>query len=291
MDWIDVLTVSLEKDLSAFSRFLSIQGIPHRIVEHGGRQVLRAHHDPEPIRVWFEQWCAGQLEVPSMPRADKISYLKPLQNILNYPVVLITSVVAVSVYIITESNNALMPWLVFQDTRVGDRGILYAAASIDGITGGQWWRILTPIFLHFSLLHLVFNGLWLIEFGRRIERLQSHFRLLVVIATTGIISNLCQYIYEPSILFGGLSGVVYGLFGYCWLCGYWESRNAESPSQGIAPPPGIAPFLLFWLLLCMSGILSLVGIYVANAAHLGGLLSGFLLALIYRARDFVGSAE
>ena len=290
MDWTDVLTVSLEKDLSAFSRFLSMQGIPHRIVEHGGRQVLRSYHDPEPIRVWFEQWCAGQLEVPSMSQADHVSYLKPLQNILNYPVVLITSILAVSVYIITESNNALMPWLVFQDTRFGARGILYATASIDDMTGGQWWRILTPIFLHFSLLHLVFNGLWLIEFGRRIERLQSHLRVLVVIVATGIISNLCQYIYEPSILFGGLSGVVYGLFGYCWLWGYWESRNKEGSSQSIAPPPGIAPFLLFWLLLCMSGILSLVDIYVANAAHIGGLLSGFLLALVYRARYFVGSS-
>ncbi len=220
-----------------------------------------------------------------MPRADGVSHLRPLQNILNYPVVLITSTLAVSVYLITESNNTLMPWLVFQDIRVGDRDILYATASIDGITGGQWWRILTPIFLHFSLLHLVFNGLWLIEFGRRIERLQSHLRLLVVIVATGMISNLCQYIYEPSVLFGGLSGVVYGLFGYCWLWGYWESRNTKGSSQGIAPPPGIAPFLLFWLLLCMSGILSLVDIYVANAAHIGGLLSGFLLALIYRVRS------
>ena len=288
MDWTDILTVSLEKDLSAFSRFLSIQGIPHRIVEHGGRQVLRSHHDPVIIRAWFEQWCAGQLKVPSIPKADGVSYLKPLKNILNYPVALITSVLAVSIYLIMQGNNALMSWLVFQDTRIGDRDILYAATSIDGITGGQWWRILTPIFLHFSLLHLVFNGLWLIEFGRRIERLQSHLRLLIVIVVTGIISNLCQYIYEPSILFGGLSGVVYGLFGYCWLCGYWESRNAESSMQGIAPPPGIAPFLLFWFLLCMSGILSVVDIYVANAAHIGGLFGGLLLALIYRvqARKF-----
>ena len=285
MDWTDILTVSLEKDLSAFSRFLSMQGIPHRIVEHGGRQVLRSHHDPEIIRAWFEQWCAGHLEVPSMPQADGVSYLKPLQNILNYPVVLITSAFAVSIYLIMQGNNTLMSWLVFQDTRIGDRDILYAATSIDGITGGQWWRILTPIFLHFSLLHLVFNGLWLIEFGRRIERLHSHLRLLIVIVVTGIISNLCQYIYEPSILFGGLSGVVYGLFGYCWLCGYWESRDTKSSSQGIAPPPGIAPFLLFWLLLCMSGILSLVDIHVANAAHIGGLLSGLLLALIYRLRS------
>ena len=262
-----------------------MQGIPHRIIEHNGRQVLRSHHDPETIRVWFEQWHAGQLEVPSTPEADGVSYLRSLQNTLNYPVVLITSALAVLVYLIIHSNNTLMSWLVFQDTRIGAQDILYAVASVDDMTGGQWWRILTPIFLHFSLLHLVFNGLWLIEFGRRIERLQSHLRLLVVIVVTGIISNLCQYIYEPSILFGGLSGVVYGLFGYCWLCGYWESRDTKSSLQGIAPPPGIAPFLLFWLLLCMSGILSLVDIHVANAAHIGGLLSGLLLALIYRLRS------
>ena len=287
MDWTDILTVSLEKDLSSFSRFLSMRGIPHRIIEHGGQQVLRAPHDPDTIHAWFEQWCAGQLEMPAAPKANNVSYLGLLQNILNYPVVLITSALAVLVYLIMENNNALMSWLVFQDTRLGARDILYATASIDDMMGGQWWRILTPIFLHFSLLHLVFNGLWLVEFGRKIERLQSHFRLLVVIVATGIISNLCQYIHEPSILFGGLSGVVYGLFGYCWLWGYWESRETESSASGIAPLPGVAPLLLFWLLLCMSGILSLVGIYVANAAHIGGLLSGFLVALIYRVRSQV----
>ena len=285
MDWIDVLTVPLEKDLSAFSRFLAAQGIPHRIVECDGCQVLRACHSPEMIRVWFEQWCAGQLEVPSISKASSISYLKLPKNILSYPVVLITSVLAALGYLIAESNSTLMSWLAFQDTRVDKWNLLHVTASIDSMVTGQWWRVLTPVFLHFSLLHLVFNGLWLIEFGRRIERLQSHARLLVVIVVTGIISNLCQYIYEPSILFGGLSGVVYGLLGYCWLWGYWESRAVSSSPRGIAPPPGIAPLLLFWLLLCMSGVLSIVDIHVANAAHVGGLLSGFLIALIYRIKS------
>ena len=246
---------------------------------------MRSHHDPETIRRWFEQWLAGQLDIPRASKPASISYMRILNKLMSYPVVLITSVLTGLVYLIAENNNALMSYLVFQDTRIDGRGILYAAASVDNMSSGQWWRLLTPIFLHFSLLHLVFNGLWLIEFGRRVEHLHSHTRLLIVIASTGIISNLCQYIYEPSILFGGLSGVVYGLLGYCWLCGYWESRAAPSRQSGIAPPPGIAPFLLFWLLLCMSGVLSIVDIHVANAAHIGGLLSGFLLAFIHQIKS------
>lgn len=288
MDWKDVLNVPLEKDLSAFARFLSVQGIQHRIIECGGRQVLRSNSDPEAIRRWFNLWEAGRLETPLPSKAKAYSYAKSLKGLLRYPIVLITAMLAVAVYLVSQNDHALMSWFVFQDTRIDEHGFLHTLASTDGITAGQWWRLLTPIFLHFGLLHLVFNGLWLIEFGRRIERLQSHARLIVVIASSGIISNLCQYAYEPSILFGGLSGVVYGLFAYCWLWGYWESRSVSGNESGIAPPPGIAPFLLFWLFLCMSGVLSLVGIYVANAAHIGGLLSGFLTALIYRikARGF-----
>ena len=277
---MDVLTAPLEKDLSGFSRFLSGQGIYHQITECDGRQVLRSNYDPETIRRWFEQWLAGQLDVPRAHQSSGISYLGLLKKLLDYPVVLITSVLTGLIYLFAE-NNVLMSYLVFQDVRVDGRGILWATESVDGIKSGQWWRLLTPIFLHFGLLHLVFNGLWLIEFGRRVERLQSHARLIIVIASTGIISNLCQYIYEPSILFGGLSGVVYGLLGYCWLCSYWESRTASGRQRSIAPPPGIAPFLLFWLLLCMSGALSLIDIHVANAAHIGGLLSGCLIALVY----------
>ena len=288
MDWIDILSEPLEKDLSEFSRFLSTQGIRHRIVECNGRQVLRSCDNPDLIRTSFEQWRGGHLEVPPPPsKIGGMRSLKLLKIFWRYPVVLITSMLTVSIYLIAETSNIPMSWLSFQDTRIDGRGFLYMDASIDAIIGGQWWRLLTPIFLHFSLLHLVFNGLWLIEFGRRIELLQSHTRLLIIIATSGVISNLCQYLYEPSILFGGLSGVIYGLLGYSWLWGYWESRAQSVPQRGIAPPPGIAPFLLFWLLLCMTGVLSLVDIQVANAAHVGGLLSGLLAALIYRFKSRV----
>ena len=284
MDLIDILTVPLEKDISAFSRFLSARSVPHRIVECNGRQVLRADYDAETIRTWFAQWCDGHLDVPPAPKVSGVSYLKPLKNILRYPVVLTTSVLAVSVYLIVAHDNMLISWLSFQDIRTDEQNILYASALVVQMTDGQWWRLLTPIFLHFTSLHLVFNGLWLIEFGRRIESLQSHGRLITLIVVSGIVSNVCQYIHEPSILFGGLSGVVYALFGYCWMWAFLESRAFPGCWTAIAPPPGVAPFLLFWLLLCMSGVLSIVDIHVANAAHLGGLMSGLLMAFIYRFR-------
>ena len=283
MDWRDILSEPLEEDLSEFSRFLSARGVRHRIVECDGRQVLRSCDDRDAINIWFEQWRAGQLDVPPpIAKTDGMSFLTPLKIILHYPVVLVTSGLAVLVYLIAGYSNTPLLWLAFQDTAINDNGFLHASASINSITEGQWWRLITPIFLHFSLLHIVFNGLWLIEFGRRIESLQSHTRLLAVIITSGVISNLCQYIYEPSVLFGGLSGVVYGLFGYSWLLSYNKLPIKGNAQRAIAPPPGIAPFLFFWLLLCMSGVLSVVDIHVANAAHVGGLFSGFLIALVYR---------
>lgn len=282
----DILSVSMETDLSSFSRFLSSQGIEHRIVECDGRQVLRSHHDREAILTWFEQWYAGELEVPVAPppKVVSIQYSAFMKTLLRYPVVITTSVLTVLVYLMVAHNYMLISWLAFQDIGIDEQNILYTTDLVVQMTDGQWWRLLTPIFLHFTSLHLVFNGLWLIEFGRRIESLQSHGRLITLIVVSGIVSNVCQYIHEPSILFGGLSGVVYALFGYCWMWAFLESRAFPGCWTAIAPPPGVAPFLLFWLLLCMSGVLSIIDIHVANAAHLGGLMSGLLMAFIYRFR-------
>ena len=279
------MSVSLETDLSSFSRFLSAQGVEHQIVECDGRQVLRSHYDRVAILTWFEQWYAGELEMPaSPPKVSNIQYSAFLKTLLRYPVVITTSALAVLISLMVADNNMLILWLAFQDIGIDEQNILYTTDLVVQMTDGQWWRLLTPIFLHFTSLHLVFNGLWLIEFGRRIESLQSHGRLITLIVVGGIVSNVCQYVYEPSILFGGLSGVVYALFGYCWMWAFLESLAFPGCWTAIAPQPGVAPFLLFWLLLCMSGVLSLVDIHVANAAHLGGLMSGLLMAFIYRFR-------
>lgn len=134
----------------------------------------------------------------------------------------------------------------------------------------QTWRFITPAFLHFSALHIVFNLLWWWQLAGIVEKQQGKQRLILLFLFTAVASNLAQY-FLVSPYFGGLSGVVYGLVGYCWLFGTLNKGSR------VNLPNSYFIFLLAWLLL---GFVDLLPVNVANYAHLVGLLSGMLLALI-----------
>lgn len=130
-------------------------------------------------------------------------------------------------------------------------------------------RILTPAFFHFSLLHITFNTLWWWQLGGDIERQLGKGSLLHVLLLTAIVSNVGQFMVSgPN--FGGLSGVVYGLFGYVWWLGWLK------PEKGLGISNALVGFLLVWLML---GYLDVLPVNMANTAHLLGLLTGCLMAL------------
>lgn len=132
------------------------------------------------------------------------------------------------------------------------------------IMNGQLWRLFTPIFIHFSIAHIVFNMLWFYQLGSMIEGRQSALFLLVFIAVSAALSNLGQYFFHgPS--FGGMSGVVYALAGYVWI------RGKYNPGSGLYLDRQSVTIMLVWLVLCFTPIL---GRSVANAAHVVGLVVG-----------------
>lgn len=138
---------------------------------------------------------------------------------------------------------------------------------------GQVWRLLTPIFLHFSLLHIAFNMFWLAELGSQFEILRKSWRLALFIVVAGVFSNLVEYLWSgPS--FGGMSGVVYALFGHAWMHTHYD------PGGPWRLRGNIVPVMLIWLLVCMTGILG----PIANGAHLGGLVIGMAIGVIPHAR-------
>jgi len=145
-----------------------------------------------------------------------------------------------------------------------------------GLEQGQYLRLITPIFLHFGLLHLVFNSLWLSMLGSRIEVTEGSMHLMLLVIVCGAVSNMLQYNWSGSIYFGGMSGVIYALLGYLWI------KHKVAPQSYPPLPNGLMGFMVGWLLLCMTGILEVaLGIGVANAAHLGGLLIGLLIGLVF----------
>ena len=147
----------------------------------------------------------------------------------------------------------------------------------------QFWRYWTPLILHFSFAHILFNGLMLLEIGRRIEMAQGSLRLFLLVLICGVASNLCQFLVAKDILFGGLSGLIYALIGYGWL----YQRLAGRIGWLIAP--GLMGMALCWQLLCYSGLVSWVGLgNIANTAHVSGLMAGLLFAGIAKQLDGSG---
>ncbi|MFO1023077.1 MAG: rhomboid family intramembrane serine protease [Planctomycetales bacterium] len=137
------------------------------------------------------------------------------------------------------------------------------------IRRGEVWRLVTPIFLHFSGMHLLFNMLMFHNLAGRIEFLLGKWRLLTMILVIAIISNTAQaLLYGP--YFGGMSGVVYGLFIYIWLKGILQ------PSSAFGIAPGDFLFMMIWLLIGMSDS----NLHIANGAHLFGALSGAGIAVV-----------
>ena len=143
--------------------------------------------------------------------------------------------------------------------------------------GNQWWRLITPIFIHFSFAHLAFNCLWIFILGEKIENTDGSLIFILLVIFSAILSNCLQYFWTETSLFGGLSGVIYGLIGFCMIVEF------DSQYDRYKLPPALYLFMIVWLLLGFAGILDLFGFgSVANFAHLGGLISGILFAMIYK---------
>ncbi|MCB5161878.1 rhomboid family intramembrane serine protease [Marinomonas algarum] len=140
----------------------------------------------------------------------------------------------------------------------------------------EYWRFFTPALLHFSVMHLVFNTLWVWDIGSKLEqRLGSLIWSLGVLAIA-VTSNLLQYQISGYPLFGGLSGVVYGLIGFAWLV---PLLNRRWPTLVSKP---LMVFFALWLLVGYTPFPEMLGLgSIANTAHTIGLISGLVLALLY----------
>jgi len=168
--------------------------------------------------------------------------------------------IAVTLFTVFGENAALTRWLTIADPFTWQ-------GSLTEVFSGQIWRLITPIFLHFMVLHILFNMMWLWDLGGAIERNQSSGFLLFFVFSIGMLSNIIQYLsHGPA--FGGMSGVVYGLLGYIWM----RSRN---PRSGYHLNNAIVGLMLVWLVLGFTGILGPIG----NAAHLSGLILGVAYGL------------
>ena len=195
---------------------------------------------------------------------------------LHIPIILVAIVIALLSNF--GSLIAVIEPLTFTQIIISNQG--YASVmNFDQtyLVDNQWWRAITPIFIHFSFAHLAFNCLWIYILGEKIENIDRSFTFAMLVIFSAIFSNCLQYFYTDSSLFGGLSGAIYGLLGFCMILEF------DTEYDRYALPPGLYMFMIVWLILGFVGVLDLFGFgSVANFAHLGGLISGIIFAMIYK---------
>jgi membrane associated rhomboid family serine protease len=141
------------------------------------------------------------------------------------------------------------------------------------IASGQWWRFVTPIFLHIGLLHILFNSYALWVVGPQVEKLYGGARFVIFYVLTGVAGVAASYFYHPENQSAGASGAIFGLFGVLLAFGIRHRRDIP-PFFKRAVGTGVLPVILINLVIGFSIPA------IDNSAHIGGLLAGAALAAI-----------
>lgn len=265
-----------DTDTSELRRALWAHRIGHRFTEEEEGQVLwLANPDQQAaLQQLLMRWQRGEpLETERRrPRSGGPSLAVPFRQA---PVTASTLALCLLVF----AAMGLFGDLVVALLTIVPVGVVNGSLAVgdlgDALAGGQVWRLLSPAFLHFGWMHLIFNMLWLWFFGRQVEELHGSRRMLAVLLVAGVGANLAQYA-TGTVLFGGMSGVDFALLGYVWLM----SRRA--PHSGFFVPQMLVVFMLGWMLFTMTDAASAVGFgNVANEAHLGGLVVGLAMGWYY----------
>lgn len=147
--------------------------------------------------------------------------------------------------------------------------LFMGSPGLPEIRAGEIWRLWTPAFIHLSVMHLLFNLQALWRFSQRIEVVRGPWVTLGLFLATGLGAHLAQGLLATPF-FGGMSGVLYGLFGYVW------ARSSRDPFGGLTIAQDDVMMMLFWGALCFTGLLG----PVANTAHLCGMLTGGAVGLL-----------
>lgn len=276
-----VMLLPADADTRELRRALWAARIGHRITEEVEGQLLWLA-DPAQHEALLEvvgRWQRGEpLAVDASPRHSVNTGLLP-SVLRQVPLTAATLGLCLLVFAaMAIFGDLVIAQLAIVPLGISSAGTLSVGSLADVLASGQVWRLLSPAFLHFGWMHLIFNMLWLWYFGRQVETLQGSRHMLTILLAAGIGANLAQYA-AGTALFGGMSGVDFALLGYVWLM----SRRA--PGSGFFVPQMLVVFMLGWMLFTMTDMAASVGFgNVANEAHLGGLVVGLALGWYHSGR-------
>jgi rhomboid protease GluP len=149
----------------------------------------------------------------------------------------------------------------------------------EAVFAGQWWRLVSAVFVHIDLYHLLSNLCFLLLFGSIAESVFQRAGYVALWFLTGIAGSMAQLVALAPQYYGfGASGVAFGLVGALW--GAYFLERVPSPT-----------FRRRWTIVILLGFFIILGLlpdwihaHSFNAAHLGGLLAGMIFGLVIPVR-------
>ncbi|WJY27171.1 MULTISPECIES: rhomboid family intramembrane serine protease [Sporosarcina] len=178
------------------------------------------------------------------------------QYIRQYPVVTALLASNILIYLLT-----MIPG-------IGDRIFLFGVGANYLVEQGEYWRLVTPMFLHGGFMHLLFNMFSLFIFGPELEKVSGKARFLTVYFLSGIFGCIATFfVYGPEFTHVGASGAIFGIFGAFGALVYHTKHLLPQLRQIILPIIGLGVVMTF------------VGPNINAAAHIAGLIVGFLIGL------------
>ena len=138
------------------------------------------------------------------------------------------------------------------------------------VAEGEWWRLVTPMFLHGGIMHILFNMFCLFVFGPELEKIMGRIRFVTMFMLSGILANVATYfLQEPLYIHLGASGAIFGIFGAYGALVYYTKNSMPELRQIILP------------IIVISIIMTFIQPNINATAHVSGLIVGFLIGLIY----------
>ena len=289
--WHRVLRFPIGQNLMPLLSYLKTHNISHHVTEESGQQQLwiadasQIHNVAE----YASRWASGDLNVnEKMSGLAPFTAKKPLSISISKPLiilhlfrllpvtmmVMLLGFIGIILFKLDSVQFSYINPFLFQKIQSGSFLSLQETLKL-----GEYWRLLTPTFLHFSFLHVVFNALFMWVIGQRIESVKGRLHYLAIVIFIGLIANIAQYMAQANTIFGGLSGVVYGLVGYIAVYQRYISHPILQFDQSM---------IIMFIVVLLLGLLGVMDLFiagrVANTAHIAGLgtgaIIGWLMAIV-----------
>ncbi|EGQ25099.1 MULTISPECIES: rhomboid family intramembrane serine protease [Sporosarcina] len=180
------------------------------------------------------------------------------QYVRAYPIVTFLLALNIGIFILT--------WI----PGIGNQLLLFGIGDNFLIANGEYWRLVTPMFLHGGLTHLLFNMFSLFIFGPELEKIAGKARFITIYMLAGLFGDVATYFLQSGdYRHLGASGAIFGVFGAFGALVYYTKHVFPQLKQVILP------------IIVISVVMTFVGTNINVTAHIAGLITGFLIGLSY----------